>query len=466
MPIRSFVLRSVAFLAVVLALAPQFSSSASAQGLIRDAELEEMLADYTYPLIDAAPSLERDQVTILIVNNPTINAFVTKGNLMFIHTGLIAQADTPLQVKGVIAHELGHIIGDHVDRIGEVAASQSIPMILGMLLGTAAAATGAGDAGIAIIQGSQHIANRNILKFSRIQESSADQAAITLLTNSKQSAAGLLQITEKLRRSTNLNTYNLDPYILSHPAPSDRVSALRTRTFESPYAEIEDSQKEMAAFKMIQAKLDGFLAKPKHTLNKYKEHDTSKPALYARAIAYYRDTSLDGLRGVHGLDKALELTDRLIAMEPGNPYFHELAGQMLFESGRVEDALPYHRKTVELRPDIALFKVNLGRSLIEADTIAATNEAITVLNAAVKQEPTNTLAWSQLAIGYERNLDTARAKYATAERFYHGNNLGRAMSFAKQAISGLEKGSTEWHRAADIMQIAAAHGAGQENRRR
>ncbi len=454
------------FLAAVITFSMVFVGPASAQNLIRDAEIEELIQEYTDPLIAAAPGLNKNQVRIFLVNDPSINAFVTKGNFMFIHTGLIAQADRPLQVKGVIAHELGHIIGDHVDRIGDVAASQSIPMLLGMLLGTAAAVSGSGEAGIAIIQGSQHIAERNILKFSRIQESSADQAAITLLTNSKQSAAGLLEITEKLRQSTNLNTFNIDPYVLSHPAPSDRVSALRTRTFESPYAEVEENASEKFAFEMVQAKIAGFLDKPKVTLNRYKEFDSSPQAKYARAIAYYRDSSLDGLRGESGLDKALSTIDQLIAAYPTNPYFQELAGQMLFESGKIEQSLDYHRKSVELRPDIAIFKVNLGRSLIEMDSPKATNEAIEVLRQAAKQEPENTLAWSQLAIGYERNLDTPRAEYATAERFFHGNNWDRALIFAKRALTRLEKDTPEWHRAQNIALVAADNGAGQGNRRR
>lgn len=429
-----------------------WTSSAFAISGIRDAETEEMIQSYADPIIKAA-GLDPKRIPIYILNDPNINAFVTPGNAMFINTGLILQADRPLQVKGVIAHETGHIAGDHTYRMRQAASAATVPVLLSLLVGAAAIVAGSADAGIATIQGGQHIAQRTMLRYSREHESSADQAAITFLTNSHQSARGLMEITQKFRREEALSSRNANPYTRTHPLPPDRIAALQNRIMESPYANKNDSAAELFTFELVQAKLRAFLGRPEQTLKYYPFHDESMPAIYARAIAYYQYPDVE---------KSLELVDKLIEMKPDYPYFYEFAGQLLFENGRSDQALSYLKKGVELKPKSSLLRVAYAQALLATEVKSVTNEALDHLKIAVQNEPDNAFAWYLSAIAYDRLNQRPMAHLATAERYYHVRQLGPAFQFARQALPKLEKGSPQWHRAADIIQVAASAGAEEE----
>jgi len=435
-------------LALLLGLTTTINSAFAVSG-IRDAETEAMIRGYADPIIKAA-GLDPDQIPIYILNDPSINAFVTPGNAMFLHTGLILQADRPLQVKGVIAHEMGHIYGNHTYRIREGGKAASVPILLGMLLGAAAIAAGSADAGIAAIQGGQHIGERTFLRFSREFEASADQAAITFMDKTGQSSLGLIEVTEKFRREVALSTRNANPYTQTHPLPPERIAALKSRALESPYADKQESQEELFTFALVQAKLRAFLSRPEQTLKYYPFHENNIPALYARAIAYYHYPDVE---------RSLELTERLIELMPDYPYFYEFAGQLLFENGRAAQAMPYLKTAVELKPKEALFRVAYAQALLATEVREVTDEALDHLKVAVQMEPTNSFAWYLSAIAYDRQQDPGLANLATAERYYHIQRLGEAFVFAKQALPKLQKGTPQWQRAADIVQVTAQAGA-------
>ena len=94
------------------------AGQASAQSILRDAETEALLRDMAAPLVKAA-GLDPKNVDIVLINDPSINAFVAGGQAVYVHSGLINEASHANEVQGVIAHELGHITGGHVIRFDE-----------------------------------------------------------------------------------------------------------------------------------------------------------------------------------------------------------------------------------------------------------------------------------------------------------------------------------------------------------
>lgn len=425
---------------VCLAVTPSWAQSG-----IRDTEIERIIRGYADPVLEAA-GIPPKSVDIYLLNDPSINAFVTRGSDMYIHTGLLVQADRPAQVIGVIAHETGHIAGGHVARMGDAFAAAAMPMLITMGLGLIAMAAGSPDAGMALLTSGQHIAERTILRHSRIQESAADQAAVTYLTRIGQSARGLLEITEKFRHMEILSAQKQNPYVRTHPLSSDRIAALSERTKNSPYADILESKEQVFEFEMMKAKLYGFLNRPELTFYRYPASDTSMPARYARAVAYYR---------IPEVDKALAEIDSLIADQPNNPYFQELKGQIFFETGRAAEAIPYHNKSVELLPDAPLLRINLAQAMIATEDSGLNAAAIRHLETAILSEQENSFAWHQLAVAYARQGKIGKADLATAERHFNNRQMGQAVAFAKRARINVVKGSTHWQRAMDIIEIAS-----------
>ncbi|MEE2524815.1 M48 family metalloprotease [Hyphobacterium sp. HN65] len=439
-------MRALIALIPVLFSAAIAAAPASAQSLIRDTEIEIMLRDYTDPFLEAA-GLIPDDVGLYIIADPEINAFVTQGQNIFIHTGLILEAENPLQVQGVLAHETGHISGAHLARTGEAMNQAAIPMFATMGLGILAALAGEGQAGAALMASSQQFGALQFFSYTRTQESSADQAALRFLNETGTSPAGLLQFFERFRYQEAFSAARRYPYFRTHPLSSARVTSLREGVASSPFVEQAAPPEEVERLERLQAKIYGFMAEPGHVFFRYPVTDHSLPARYARAVAYYRDAQMDHAR---------EEIESLIEEEPDNPYFYELYGQMLFESGHAAESIEYHQRSVDLMPSAPLLRVNLAMSMIASEDAEYLEAAGQHLRVALDIEPDNSFAWYQLSIVHERNGDTPRAQLAIAEQAFAVGNNGRAIQFAARAMPHLEVGSVDRFRAGELMAVAQA----------
>ena len=209
---------------LALSLRPE-TAQARRITFIRDAEIEDTIRLLGIPLF-AAAGLEPSAIRVHLVKDPAINAFVANGQRIFLNTGLLIATDNANQVIGVLAHETGHISGGHLARTQKALRDASANSIMAFVLGAAAMAAGQGQAGSAIIAGGQHVAQRSFLKYSRIQESSADQAALDILKKTGQAARGMLDFFEKLGDQEALLTASQDPYIRISVASGRHLSQI------------------------------------------------------------------------------------------------------------------------------------------------------------------------------------------------------------------------------------------------
>src|SRR3954471_8098600 len=111
--------------------------------VIRDTEAEQLLRDYTRPILRAA-GLEKQNIQMVIINDNTFNAFVADGRRIFVNYGAMMQSETPNQIIGVLAHETGHLAGGHLAKLRERLAEAQTQMIIAMLLGAGAMVAGRG----------------------------------------------------------------------------------------------------------------------------------------------------------------------------------------------------------------------------------------------------------------------------------------------------------------------------------
>lgn len=414
---------------------------AMALSLIRDAETEYVLHQYSDPIFEAA-GLDPKAVRIHVLNDDNINAFVAGGQRMFIHTGLILKTETPSQVIGVIAHETGHMAGGHLSRTQDALKSAQVPIIISTLLGIGAIVAGAGDVGAALIAGGATVGQRDFLQYSRMQEASADQAAVTYLDRVGETGAGLLATFEQFRDQEVLSAQSQDPYIRSHPISSERLAALEERVHKSPYYDRPTPTDQLFAHEMLRAKLFGFLERPDVTFRRYPPSDQSSPARYARAVAFHR-------RG--DLAKSMLELEPLLAAYPDNPFLWELKGQILFESGKVKDAIAPYQRAVDLAPDSPLLRVGLGQAMLAVEEPAYDKTALKELQVAVQRDQDNPSAFFHLAQAYAKNGDIGLATLSTAEQHYVNGDLKEAKIYALRAQQHFTQGSPNWLRAEDII---------------
>lgn len=422
--------------------------------LIRDAEIENIIAAYAAPLLEAA-DLGQGAVRIHIVNDRNINAFVAGGANLFITSGMLSAAEEPGEIIGVIAHEIGHIAGGHLVRTRDAIEDASSEMILAMLLGAGAIIAGQGEVGSAILGGGQAVAQQTFLSYSRAQEQAADQAAVRLLEKTGQSAEGLLAMFQRLEEREKFSVRQTNSYLRTHPLARERIRFIRDQTEKErgDRATTPTPEPLRAAHRRMVAKLKGFLEPPEKTLRAYPEDDISIAALYARAIAYYR---------IPDLQRAVAALDALLARDPDDPYFHELKGQVLFEHGRVREAIEPYAHAVTLRPKAALLRQGLAWAMIESGDEALLPDAIEQLEAATRLERTRPQHWYLLGIARGRSGDRASSSLAFAEAAYLRGDAREAVRHATIAAERLPYGSAGWLRAEDIRN--AAEQAGRKRR--
>lgn len=447
--IKRFQQVCVAFAASVL-----LAIQAQAQSILRDAETEAFFREVSYPVFEAA-GLTPQSVRIYLLNEKSINAFVTGGQNIFFHSGLILAADDVDEFLGVLAHETCHISCGHRIRRGEAAVQAGTFSILSLVLGAAAIALGGSDAGIGILSAGQTVAQRQFLAYTRGEEAEADLAGARYLDAVGVSASGMIRFFEKLRYQEILAQIRQDPYVRSHPLNRTRILNLQEDTADALHINTPPNEFTNERFKRLQAKLAGYLDEPYQTLRKYPIGDKSIAARYARVYAYHK-----GLEW----DLALEEADALIAAEPNNPYFYEIKGQILFENGRVEESVPVLEKALELAPREPLIATALAQSLVSFEDNARMEQAVPILEQATRQDRGNTFAWFNLAKAYSWLDQQPEASLATAERFYSGGAASQALIHARRAMEGFDRGTPQWLRAQDIM-IAAESAARNERRR-
>ncbi len=444
MALRALLVTALFFLAAMLV--PGQSAVAHENGpgngvsLLRDAEIETDIHTMMTPIWKAA-GLDPAAVHVYLVSDDSINSFVAGGQNIFINSGLLRHADTPNQLIGVLSHETGHIAGGHIYKGAEAMHNASIEEIIAMVAAVGATVAGRGSGGGGALLGAAGVGQRAFLGFSVTQEATADHAAMNYLDATHQSARGLLQFFEKLQSQELLIGAHEDPYLMDHPLTQERIDYLRDHVERSSYSGVADPVSYVEMLNRMKVKVAAFTDPPSSTLAKYPEQDGSVLARYARAIAYYRTPDLN---------RALPAINSLIRDYPRNPYFRELKGQMLFESGRISDAVRPYEEAMRLDPMEPLLRIELSQVYVENNDPAQTKRAIAYLSDALRTEDKDVDAWHLLATAYGRDNQFGMAALSLAEEGLAADNKKNALQQSLRAQHLLPKSSAAYARAQQI----------------
>ncbi len=420
--------------------------------LIRDTELENSIRAYTAPLLEAV-GLDGTSVQVHIINHSDVNAFVSGGKNIFIFTGLLQSSQTPNQLIGVLAHEIGHIRAGHLARTQEALRKATTQRVVAMLLGTAAVVAGQGKASAAIISSGRHVSLRGFLQYSRNQESAADQAAFKILEETEQSAKGFVEFLKILKSQESLLSASTNPYLRSHPLTLQRISAAKRHLTASDFTDVSDSFELQMVHDRMKAKLMGYL-QPKRALNHYREEDPALAAKYARTIANFQ---------IGNYDLALDGIDKLIFNYPADSYFHELRGDILFEYQYLSKSIHAYKKSLDNAPNAPLVMASLAKVQLALGTPTGAKEAISILERAIHLDASDATSWRLLSIAYGRTNDIGLASLASAEENYLLERYETAEISAKRAQKFLMEGSPSSLRTQDILD-AIAHATPSEQR--
>lgn len=382
--------------------------------LISDAETQNYLAAIVRPLFQAA-GLSFNANKIFIVNDNSLNAFVSDGNYMFVNTGTILSVENTNELAGILAHETGHIMGGHIVR-QKIKLENMQYVMLGSLIaaGATAVSTGRGDAAMAVMMGTQSSILNSILHYQVQEERSADESAVKLLSKTHQSTQGLKNFMRKIKKQYALSGVEENPYFRTHPLTAERISHFEESSKNNHY----DVKSPLdSKLKLVQAKLAGFLWDENKVHRLYPNRDNSVTGQYARSILSFREGRIV---------EALSLVDSLIKTQSQNPYFYELKGQFLFESGKVNESIAAYEQSLKLLPNNHILQVSLAHALLESSSAKQNVHRIINLLQQSLISYKDAFSWQLLARAYDLNNDTASSLYAAAEYNYAIGNLDTA----------------------------------------
>ena len=450
--LRSTIAFARAAAALLLAAAVMSAGAVAAHAqnvpVVRDAEIEALVRDYARPIFKAA-GLSKSGIDIILVNDRSFNAFVA-GRRMFINTGALLQAETPNEIIGVIAHEAGHIAGGHQDRLREQLARAQTMTVIASLLGVGAMVAGAAtdtgglaSAGAGILAGGSEAARRGLLGYQRSEEATADQSAIKYLEATGQSGRGMLITFQRFQSALSLSGARVDPYQVSHPMPRDRIANLETLVKSSPHYDTKDSEALQQRHDMMRAKIAVYTQGQSAASRLFKKMPGSLAAQYGEAQA----ALLFG-----NPRNALKKADALVKVQPKNPYFQELRGDILLRANQPGKAAEAYARAVQLDPvKSGILPISYGQALIATGEPDSIKKAVTVIKEGLSRDKENFNGYAYLAQAYGQLGEVPEAELATAEGYYYGGNYQQAKIFAMRAQQKFKRGAPGWVRAQDII---------------
>ncbi|QED23529.1 Putative TPR repeat-containing peptidase [Candidatus Deianiraea vastatrix] len=303
------------------------------------------------------------KVEFFLVNDDSINAFVSGGSKIFVNTGLLACYKNSNLTRGVLAHELGHIINSHLVR-GQIDRSQAAKdgVVAASLIGLFTIATGgigamaAGAApgiaassaatsgaiaatGIGAIAAGSSIAQQSMMSYSRAYETEADNIGIRLLDFSGNSSKGLLELMRYFDSKMG-NVPELSKYFMTHPLPKDRLTWMERAANSQDLTTLKIDSDIEDKFQRVRAKILGFLKKSSFT-----EINTSisgVPSVLSNNALFYQlykemfSNLADG-----NYSAVIESGKDLLKMRPNDIYVSETMAQSYCAIGEIDLAKYY-----------------------------------------------------------------------------------------------------------------------------
>lgn len=422
---------------------------------VLDPLLQEYLEGIWEPLVAAARKLgqigDETQARFawepFLVRDKSVNAFALPGGFVGTHLGLIAMTASRDELASVLGHELSHITQRHIARRIAGDSRNGMVAIAGLLLGVLAASRGNIEMANAGIVGGQAAATQLSLNFSRDMEREADRVGFNVLVEAGFAGSGMVSMFERMDQAYHLMDSGAYPYLRSHPLTSERIGDARTRLALEPFAR----PRGLAEHALMAAR-SRVLMDPRveawRVLENYdagarnlKEGGNGYEQLGARYAAALASIQLRNFDRAEASLRSAEVTLQLVSPSPAETVAASrqltyLRAELAQARGRPADGIAAldtlkgekSRPMLMERVDLAL---TAGPASASDDKL---REAAEALQTHVSLEPTDALAWSKLALVWEKLGQPLRAVRAQAERHAAAGDLNGAIDRLRSGL--------------------------------
>jgi len=437
-------------LIIILIFVSKQAYTAQNISIIRDAEIEFFLHKVIQITIDE--KVTNNIYYPRLISNDQYNAFVTGSNKIYINTGLIKKSKSLSEIQGVLAHEIGHLALNHHNSRSINNKSLSNYGKFASIVGIALSASGKLDANSAIglIVGSQDLATKSSLQFSRIQEQQADRFAFDIMLKKKIPFSGLERLLLNLSDTEALNKNSFTNYYRSHPFSKQRLDQLKKYKSRMKYTANETQNvlinNNKISLEYIKNKIESYESEPDKIFEN-KESNNTFLFNYSRVIASYRI-------GKYSL--AHEYLKTLKNEYKNYPYFFELSGDIYYKNGNFEKAISEYKKAInanneKFSPSVDLIKFSLVKSYNQTNNKTYYNESIVIIEQLLQNNPKWSYLWRLLAKSANKVNKQGISYIALAEEALIKKNFIKAKKYVDLAYSDPSIPNSYKLRGADIL---------------
>ncbi len=414
-----------------------------------DPWIQETLKDMTWRL-NAQVRLQAP-MALVVIDNPSINAFAAPGGVIGLNTGTILAASSMDELASVVAHEVAHISQRHYESRDGENRKALLMQVGGMLAAIAAsAADSGGDAAAAVIMGSQTAAMNSSMAFSRNNEREADRVGMQIMARAGYDPRAMTSFFATMNQQSQLNQVEnryLPSCVRSHPLSNERLSDAQSRSQRYKPLSLNQQQRHQALFDLLYWRVQSTGKHASQTALTTAANN-SLGAKLALMQWYGEQQRFDEANDIMTEIAALPTTQRQ-ALEPLLSITHS---QVLSEQNKWNQAAQVLAAQQRLYPERRDLRLYLAKALTNSDD---PTQAQSLLKPLVQQQPSDRYAWQSLQLANEKIAKTAPSKplaniatinalrYRSQDQLWNGRYDGALTSLtqAKQLTEQLQASS-------------------------
>ncbi|MCG3857820.1 M48 family metalloprotease [Psychrobacter sp. Ps2] len=409
-----------------------------------DPWVQETIKDMTWRL--NAQARQQAPLGVVIIDNPSINAFAAPGGVIGINTGTILSASSMDELASVVAHEVAHISQRHYEHSADERKKALLMQLGGMLAAIAASAVD-GDAAAAVMMGSQTASMNSSMAFSRSNEREADRVGMQIMTQAGYDPRAMPRFFATMNQQSQLNQVEnqfLPSFVRSHPLSNERLSESQSRAQQYPALSLSQQQRHQALFDLLywRVQVTGKHASEVTLTTAAKNSLGAKLAL----MHWYGDQQrFTDANKVLAEINALSSTQRQ-NLEPLLSITHS---QLLSEQGKWQQTVDVLESQQRLYPERRDLRLYLAEALTNSNQPI---KAQALLKPLTEQQPSDRYAWQSLQLANEKlaktttspqlaNIATINAlRYRSYDQLWNGRYESALTSLtqAKQLTENLQ----------------------------
>lgn len=303
------------------------------------------IADYLNRLggrLVAASANPAGDCQFFLIRDSTVNAFAMFGGFIGVNTGTLLTAQSESELAGVLAHEISHVMQNHLARQIAREKQNSIASMIAMAIGVLAARSNSQVASAAIAS-AQASSIQSQLAYSRDFEREADRLGFQTLTQAGYDVRGMGDFFGRLQQAGRVYENNAPVYLRSHPLTAERIADMQNRAQSAPYRQVADS----LDFHLVRAKLRAHMSTPRESVGEFATQLREKKYVSEAATRYGLAYSLLRAKDVAAAQREI---DALNALKVSSPMIAGLAAEARLAARDLAGAQAIYRDALQRYP--------------------------------------------------------------------------------------------------------------------